>query len=67
MICIIFNGEKKFLRVNTTLKDILIEVEERFKPFAVAVNQHFVSQIHYATTLLKDGDEVEIITPMQGG
>lgn len=36
-------------------------------PFAVAVNMQFVPKISYAKTLLKPGDEVEIIHPVTGG
>lgn len=34
---------------------------------AVALNRHFVSRTNYSTTFLKEGDEIEIVAPMQGG
>lgn len=35
--------------------------------FAVALNMTCVLRAAYATTPVKDGDEVEILMPMQGG
>ena len=36
-------------------------------PFAVAVNLHFIPKNQYAVTVLKEGDEVEVISPITGG
>ncbi|MDM7456119.1 MAG: sulfur carrier protein ThiS [Tepidimonas sp.] len=36
-------------------------------PFAVAVNLQFVPRAQYALTPLRDGDRVEIISPITGG
>jgi sulfur carrier protein len=36
-------------------------------PFAAAVNTQFVSKTSYLQTLLKPGDEIEIIRPVTGG
>ena len=37
------------------------------KIVAVALNGEFVSRSNYADTILKDGDDIEIVAPMQGG
>ena len=34
---------------------------------AVAVNQVFVPRSRHVDTILKEGDQVEIVAPMQGG
>lgn len=34
---------------------------------AVAVNEEFVPRAAYGEVALKEGDEVEIVAPMQGG
>ncbi|HAR65306.1 MAG TPA: thiamine biosynthesis protein ThiS [Lentisphaeria bacterium] len=34
---------------------------------AVAHNEQFVSRANYATTIMQDGDTLEIVAPMQGG
>jgi len=65
MICIKFNGKEKSVPINTTLKDFLLGVKE--EPFAVAINKEFVPQAHYKSTILRNGDELELVTPMQGG
>lgn len=41
----------------------------RLHPLRVAVvlNQEIVKRQHYGTTLLKEGDKVEIVTIMAGG
>ena len=36
-------------------------------PFAAAVNLDFVPKTLYASTLLKNGDHIELITPITGG
>jgi sulfur carrier protein len=36
-------------------------------PFAAAVNMQFVPKTSYSQTLLKPGDQVEIIRPVTGG
>ena len=36
-------------------------------PFAAAVNMQFVPKTNYSQTLLKPGDQIEIIRPVTGG
>lgn len=36
-------------------------------PFAVAVNTQFVPQSRHATTGLREGDHLEVISPVTGG
>jgi sulfur carrier protein len=36
-------------------------------PFAAAVNLEFIPKTHYSDTLLKNGDQIELITPITGG
>ncbi len=67
MICITLNDQKKNLETNTTLKEALAEIEDSLKPFAVALNKHFIPHGDYETIFLKEGDEIETVTPMQGG
>lgn len=35
--------------------------------FAIAVNRVFVPRGQYANTQMSDGDEIEVVVPMQGG
>ncbi len=50
-----------------TITDVLRErkVDTRF--VAVALNGEFIPRGNYATQRLADGDELEILTPLQGG
>lgn len=36
-------------------------------PFAVAVNLQFIPKTLYSHTLLSDGDQIEVISPITGG
>lgn len=36
-------------------------------PFAVAVNLQFIPKNQYDATALKEGDEIEVISPITGG
>jgi sulfur carrier protein len=36
-------------------------------PFAVAVNLSFIPKNQYAVTALREGDEIEVISPITGG
>jgi sulfur carrier protein len=70
MISLFLNGDI-FETQSSILDDILIEWQLKNKHvcsiFAVAVNQNFVPQSHYAETQLYPGDKIEILIPMQGG
>jgi sulfur carrier protein len=67
MILITLNGKKLSLEPNTTLKAVLMKIENLLDPFAVALNRNFVSRDDYSKVLLEEGDEIEIVIPMQGG
>lgn len=62
---IIVNGEKK--NTAKTIADVLKESGYDGKLVAVARNGSFVPRASYANTNLQDGDEIEIVAPMQGG
>ncbi len=61
------NGEKKSICETASLEIALDELQVETRYFAVAINRVFVPKSLYATTMLKDGDELEILSPMQGG
>lgn len=68
MINIRLNNQKINLAENKTLQELLVEqgLAEQ-QSFAIAINQNFIPRASYATQLLQDNDEVDIIIPMQGG
>lgn len=69
MIQIKVNGETVRCMANTLQEaiDDLLKSRCITEGFAAAVNGGFVPKAHYAETILLDGDEVEILSPMQGG
>ena len=62
---IILNGESAELH-GTTVADLIAQVAPQ-KPFAVAVNTHFVAKGAYAETVLNENDKVDIVRPVVGG
>ncbi|GAB2192000.1 sulfur carrier protein ThiS [Sessilibacter sp. MAH2] len=67
MTRIILNGEpKEFADVNN-LDELLNAITDLPQNFATAVNMTFVPKCNYSSTVLHDGDEIELLVPMQGG
>ena len=62
---IILNGELAELH-GTTVADLIAQTAPH-KPFAVAVNTHFVAKGAYAETVLHENDKVDIVRPVVGG
>jgi len=60
------NGERKEITA-AHVDALLKELEYEGSHFAIAVNFEVVPRARWAQTALKDGDEVEILTPRQGG
>ena len=64
---IIVNGEARDLARETCIADLLKQLGYAQTSVAVALNQDFVSRTAYGATVIKDGDELEIVAPIQGG
>jgi sulfur carrier protein len=63
---VIVNGEQR--EINASRIDALLrELEYEGTHFAIAVNYDVLPKSRWAETMLKAGDEIEIITPRQGG
>lgn len=63
---VIVNGERH--EVSAARVDALLaELEYEGTHFAIALNYDVVPKSRWAETALKAGDEIEIITPRQGG
>jgi sulfur carrier protein len=60
------NGETRDIAA-TSLDALLRELDYEGTHFAIAVNYDVVPKRAWAETVLKTGDEIEIITPRQGG
>jgi sulfur carrier protein len=60
------NGEQR--EINSGSVDALLgELEYEGTHFAIALNYDVLPRSKWAATPLKSGDEIEIITPRQGG
>ncbi|MGB9116198.1 sulfur carrier protein ThiS [Bradyrhizobium sp.] len=60
------NGEPREI-VSTRVDALLGELDYEGTHFAIAVNYDVLPKSRWAETALKNGDEIEIITPRQGG
>ena len=60
------NGEAREIR-SSRIDALLSELEYEGNHFAIALNYDVLPKSRWAETALKAGDEIEIITPRQGG
>ena len=60
------NGEPREI-LSSRVDALLSELEYEGSHFAIAVNYDVLPRAKWAQTALKSGDEIEIITPRQGG
>ncbi|MCC8939240.1 sulfur carrier protein ThiS [Bradyrhizobium sp. Arg68] len=63
---VIVNGEQREIAAGS-VGALLAELEYEGTHFAIALNYDVVPKSRWAETQLKAGDEIEIITPRQGG
>jgi sulfur carrier protein len=63
---VIVNGEQREI-ASRSVDALLSELEYEGTHFAIAVNYDVLPRSQWAQTPLKTGDEIEIITPRQGG
>ena len=64
---IVVNGRPMEIRDGLTVEELLGQLDVRRRFTAVAVNREVTARAAYATTVLRDGDRVEIVHPMAGG
>jgi len=67
MINLTLNGTPTTLPKPSSLKALLDARGHTDESFAVAVNNRFIPRQDYEKTLLKEGDCIDIVIPMQGG
>ena len=60
------NGEQREIAAQR-VDALLAELDYEGTHFAIAVNYDVLPKSRWAETVLKAGDEIEIITPRQGG
>jgi sulfur carrier protein len=63
---VIVNGESREIS-SRSVATLLRELEYEGSHFAIAINYDVVPKSRWAETPLNAGDDIEIITPRQGG
>lgn len=63
---VMINGEHREVD-SVSVDALLAELDYEGTHFAIALNYDVVPKSRWAETSLKAGDEIEIITPRQGG
>jgi sulfur carrier protein len=63
---VIVNGEQREI-ASARIDALLSELEYEGTHFAIALNYDVLPKSRWAETAIKSGDEIEIITPRQGG
>lgn len=61
------NGERQELPPCDTLAAVLAQLDYLPEGVAVALNGEFVPRTARADTRVEDGDDLEIVAPLQGG
>ena len=67
MITVFLNGENKLVDAKSNLLDAIAQWDLGRQTFAIAINKQFIPKSAYQKTHLLDGDQVELLIPMQGG
>lgn len=67
MMKVSVNGEVKSLENDLNVVQMIDALEYKIKGFAVAVNTTFVPIAKYDETIIKEGDTIDILAPVQGG
>jgi thiamine biosynthesis protein ThiS len=64
---IVVNGQPMEVSDGASVEQLLGELNVRRQFTAVALNREVTPRSGYATTILREGDRVEIVHPMAGG
>jgi len=67
MIKVSVNGEIKELKANLNIEQLIESLNYKTKGFAIAINTTFVPIAKYESTIINDGDTIDILAPVQGG
>lgn len=67
MITVNINGQPQQVAADCPLTELIERFVDKGNTFAVALNQTFVPRQEYISIALSDGDQIEIVLPIQGG
>ncbi|MFN0250282.1 MAG: sulfur carrier protein ThiS [Kofleriaceae bacterium] len=66
-IDVVINGQRRIVNAGTTISALIVELGLDGKPVAVECNREVVPRARHATTILADGDRLEVVTFVGGG
>ena len=66
-IDVVINGQQRLVNAGTTIAALIVELGLAGKPVAVERNREVVPRALHATTVLADGDRIEVVTFVGGG
>ena len=61
------NGEIREFNEESLTIDKILDILEYKTGIAVALNETFIIKTKYRDTVVKDGDRLDILSPIQGG
>ena len=64
---VLINGKKRVIDSNFSIIDIVESFKVEKKYLAVGLNGEFIPKQLYSEIKLKEGDEVEVVSPHPGG
>ncbi len=64
---VLVNGKKRVIDSNFSIIDIIESFKVKKKYLAVGLNGEFVPKQLYSEIKLKEGDEIEVVSPHPGG
>ncbi|MBQ0849675.1 sulfur carrier protein ThiS [Streptomyces sp. BH-SS-21] len=66
-VTVLVNGERRELAADTALDALVTALCAAPSGVAAALNKTVVPRTQWPTTLLREGDRVEVLTAVQGG
>jgi sulfur carrier protein len=66
-IDVVINGQRRIVNAGTTISALIVELGLDGKPVAVECNREVVPRAKHGTTILADGDRLEVVTFVGGG
>jgi sulfur carrier protein len=67
VIRLILNGESRSLPAPLTVAEVVVQTSQRSSGIAVALNNEVVPRSEWGSTAIADGDQLDIVTAVQGG
>lgn len=64
---VVINGQKRAVEPGTTVSTLIADLGLAGKPVAVERNREVVPRAQHASTVVADGDQIEVVTFVGGG